>query len=553
MAVFNVLLDGVAAHPFVMILALPIIGLALYEFLRPKMPFEIHPRPPKLPVIGMRRGDWFPKLRAMWRNSRDIRVATQEAYQYKKEACLLPIFDVGDVVILPPTEIPWFHEQSDVDLSGHVQQLNSFQLKYTLMDPRIVEDNLPIHEHLIHTALTRQTNNLLPSMADEVARSVDAIWGTDTENFKELCLMEEMQSIVAQVVNRVFVGSPMCSNKTLVDAAVSNALGVGFNSLLLRVTPQWLRPLAGPILTLQCRIATWRFYNALRPEVRRRLEELAGADSTPAEKSGSSERGHNDFLQWTIEAAVQSGDPYMMKLNTIMARVLIINFVSIHTSSFAISHILLDLAANSPDYIDELRVEIVTALEKHHGQWNKRPLNDMPKLDSAFRESQRMSALPVITSNKPVCTRKGLTTPSGVHLPYGTNVGILSWPVLHDPSIYQDPETFKPFRFAEQREVAGQHGMAMEKASLGWVSVTKAFTAFGSGRHACPGRFYASNMLKILLAYVLLNYDIEKLPERPMSPTFSAALMPPLKATIRFKRRKEPLYNLQRASPSSLS
>jgi cytochrome P450 len=544
MTVVHTILDELMAQPVALAPILLIFGFILYEVVRPKLPFEVHPKLPKLPMVGARDGEWFSRMRAMWRNSIDIKSATEEAYKFKEEPCLFPIFDLGDVVILPPTEVPWFHEQPESDLSAHYHQLNAFQLNYTITDPRIVHETLPIHQVLINTTLTRETNNLLPALADEIAGSVDSIWGLDTDNFKELCLMDEMPDVVARIVNRAFVGVPMCRNKPLVDAGVSFSRGLGFTSVLLRVTPQWLRPLAGPLMTLPQKIATWKFFNKLRPEVHRRLKELSNPESTET-KTGEK---YNDFLQWTIDAAIKSGDPFMMKPDTIMGRVLLLNFVSIHTSSFAITHALLDLAANSPQYIDELRSEIVAALEKHGGAWNKRTLADMPKLDSAFRESQRMNSIVTVASPKPVCNPQGVTTPSGLHLPYGSYLAILSYPILHDQNLYEDPETFQPFRFAERREAADQQGLTKDKVRQGWISVTKTYTAFGTGRHACPGRFFAANMLKVMLSYLLLNYDIEKLPQRPVNPTFSVSLIPPLKATIRFKRRKEPLYKMDPGS-----
>ena len=30
---------------------------------------------------------------------------------------------------------------------------------------------------------------------------------------------------------------------------------------------------------------------------------------------------------------------------------------------------------------------------------------------------------------------------------------------------------------------------------------------FGYGEHACPGRFFASNEMKVALSFLLLNYD----------------------------------------------
>lgn len=44
------------------------------------------------------------------------------------------------------------------------------------------------------------------------------------------------------------------------------------------------------------------------------------------------------------------------------------------------------------------------------------------------------------------------------------------------------------------------------------VSTTPDHLGFGHGVHACPGRFFAANEIKIALIFVLLNYDW-KLPE----------------------------------------
>ncbi|KAK8030950.1 ent-kaurene oxidase [Apiospora arundinis] len=32
--------------------------------------------------------------------------------------------------------------------------------------------------------------------------------------------------------------------------------------------------------------------------------------------------------------------------------------------------------------------------------------------------------------------------------------------------------------------------------------------AFGYGKHACPGRFFAANEIKLILAHILLQYDL---------------------------------------------
>ncbi|KFH41336.1 Ent-kaurene oxidase-like protein [Hapsidospora chrysogenum ATCC 11550] len=514
------------------------LAVILRELIRPKLPYEVNPRYPKLPVVGARPGEWFPELRAKWRNTLDIRKSTEEAYRYKDQACLFPIVDLGSCVILPPCEVSWFHSQPEEILSAHIHQLNAFQLNYTVTDPRLVAETNPIHQVLINTKLTRETNSLLPALADEIAAPVDELWGLDDANYKQLCLMDEMPDVIGRVVNRVFVGARCCKNKTLVNSAVTFSRGLGFTSVLLRCTAVVLRPLLGAFLTLPQKIATWRFFRELRPEVHRRLSAVKEGPEAQKELS----RKHKDFLQWTIDAALDDGDPYMLKPDTIMGRVLLLNFVAIHTTSFAIAHVLMDLAANAVENIDELREEIVAGLRAQPDEeWSKQALLAMPKLDSVFRESQRMNSIVTVASPKPVCSKDGVTTPSGVHLEYGSYVAILSYPILNDPAIYPDPDKFQPFRFANARAEAGKQGLLMEKARQGWTSVTRTYTAFGTGMHACPGRFFAANLLKVMLAYLLLHYDLEKLPIRPRNSTFSVSIFPPLRATVKFRRRKHPV------------
>jgi len=36
--------------------------------------------------------------------------------------------------------------------------------------------------------------------------------------------------------------------------------------------------------------------------------------------------------------------------------------------------------------------------------------------------------------------------------------------------------------------------------------------SFGLGRHACPGRFFAANEIKLIVARILLEFDL-KMPE----------------------------------------
>jgi hypothetical protein len=53
-----------------------------------------------------------------------------------------------------------------------------------------------------------------------------------------------------------------------------------------------------------------------------------------------------------------------------------------------------------------------------------------------------------------------------------------------------------------------------------------------------PGRFFAAQQLKLVLAYIALNYDIKPIPFRPTNLWFVNTQGPPLDSKISVRRRE---------------
>lgn len=154
------------------------------------------------------------------------------------------------------------------------------------------------------------------------------------------------------------------------------------------------------------------------------------------------------------------------------------------------------------------------------------------------RESQRLNTLSTVATSRKVVAPGGVETPSGVHLPYGATLVNYSLPIFHDPDLYPSPYDFQPFRFAETRQKLEAEGKRVEAAQQAWATTSETYTSFGHGRHACPGRFFASTDLKLLLGHVIVNYDFEmKQGERPANVWFGLNKLPPMKATVKIRRR----------------
>jgi cytochrome P450 len=70
---------------------------------------------------------------------------------------------------------------------------------------------------------------------------------------------------------------------------------------------------------------------------------------------------------------------------------------------------------------------------------------------------------------------------------------------------------------------------------------------FGHGIHACPGRFFASNEIKVVMIELLQKWDIRLkgdvagiggVDKRPASRMFEMAVMPNESAEIEIRRRR---------------
>lgn len=513
-------------RPAVLFPAVFILGFVVYNVFRPIRGL------PNIPLVGVRKDEWFPVTRARWRNALDFKAAVIEAQKtFPDEPCILPIAGMGDIILLPRSETQFVVDQPESVLSMHDQVCDALQIDYTCTDANLIYN--PVHHKLITTTLTNQIGNLVPDVADETAWSVADVLGDDTE-FHDINIFSSMCRIISSVTNRVFVGAPKCRDPELLRLGMAYARYVPVTAQFLRVLWAPVKPVVGFFVTLPIHRLTRRFAQIMRPEIDVRLAAFDARRRDPEAKS-SDLPPRNDFLQWSIEQAKAAGDPYLWDPATLAGRVQLLNFAAIHTSSISITNAILDLLAAKPEYVDELRTEIETVLAEHGGAWNKRALARMEKLDSVLRESARMNSFITVGLRRHVMVKEGVVTPSGVRLPYGACVAVPSYVVLHDDEVYPDAEEFQPFRFSDQRQ--DESVEYVKRAGKAFATTDNNYLAFGHGRNACPGRFFAANELKLMLAHMLLHYDFEMKGSRPENKWMGTTMIPPMDATMRVRKR----------------
>lgn len=122
----------------------------------------------------------------------------------------------------------------------------------------------------------------------------------------------------------------------------------------------------------------------------------------------------------------------------------------------------------------------------------------------------------------------------GTVIPKGAGLGI---PVtaLTDEKYIKDPLNFDGHRFFNLRQQPGH------ETKYQFVTTSNEFISFGHGKHACPGRFFASNEIKIALVQMLTTYDFRFPPGKgkPKCLENGTSMVPDPRGQIQYRRRQD--------------
>lgn len=145
-----------------------------------------------------------------------------------------------------------------------------------------------------------------------------------------------------------------------------------------------------------------------------------------------------------------------------------------------------------------------------------------------------------------------VTLSNGVVLPKGTHVGVAAGANALDETLFENASEFDGFRFERLRSQPGNEAKyqvsttssPLRTCRLTFVVqfVTTNDTDqlhWGVGSHTCPGRFFASYEIKMLLAKIIAEYDIILKPghERPPDIARDIRIIPNPVAELLFRNR----------------
>ncbi|KAI0410935.1 cytochrome P450 [Xylaria grammica] len=423
--------------------------------------------------------------------------------------------DVGPVILLSPKfaeEIKNnpklnFLRNSEEDFHGSIPGFETFRAD--LSGQILVQ--------VAKKQLTKFLNKITKPLSEETAFSLQTILG-DSPEWKEFSLPTVNLSLVARLSSLVFLGQKLCRNDDWLKITSQLPVDLFYAAYKLRMYPKLLRPLVHWFL----------------PECQRIRSELAQARSiiTPVIKQRQVEKRkalgeglpvptYDDAIDWAEEESKRiKYEPATFQVGLSVA--------AIHTTTDLLSQTILELLTH-PELIQPLRDEAVEVLRIHG--WTKAGLYNLKLMDSILKETQRVKPIQMISMQRIADAEVRLS--DGTVIPKGSKCAVANTSRL-DGGLYEDPQKFDGYRFVKMRNDPGKENMAQ------FVTTGVNSLGFGHGSHACPGRFFAANEVKVALCHLLLKYDLE-LAEGALSEVtsygFNLNYNPA--SRIRVRRRKE--------------
>ncbi|CAG8135836.1 unnamed protein product [Penicillium salamii] len=462
-------------------LAIALLPILVYLFAIPKSPH--------FPLINGKRlfeiSDASSKKRYLTDAHELIKSGLQKASVFRI------ISDNGPKTVLAPkyaTEIRShpglsFGTSIEDEFHSYVRGFEPFQL-----GPRSEE----LFQVAIRTKLTQSLASVMEPLSAETCVVLEKEW-TNNNDWHNLTLKPCILRMVAQLSSKVFLGDQICRDPNWLRITVDYTVDSFIAAVALRQWPSFIRPLVANFLPA-CQ-KTRRELDEARSIIKPVLQARREAKEATA-RDGRTTVRFNDAMQWMEDVA--KGRPYDAAVVQMSFSV-----VAIHTTSDMLTQVLYDLCGKE-DIIQALRLEVINVVREEG--WGKQSLHKLKIMDSVLKESQRLKPIGVASMRR-VAT-EDIKLSDGNILSKGTSL-LVSGDNMWDSRIYPDPETFDPYRFLKLREVPGH------ETSAQLVAPSADHFGFGYGNHACPGRFFAVNEVKIALAHMLLKYDIKLAPGIP--------------------------------------
>ncbi|KAF4631662.1 hypothetical protein G7Y89_g6465 [Cudoniella acicularis] len=421
------------------------------------------------------------------------------------------------VHLLSEEHIKQLEKAPEEYLSLHALSKDMFQPKYTMSGLEVqdkMNSNGVLHTRVLRIILPSHLPHLLGPLSEIITRTFlqqihvhrkPLALSLDAKQYVALPMFEMAKTVITAANSRAFFGPDLSSNAEFLSAAQSYPEDLLSTAEVLRLTPSFMGRWLAPIL-MRNHCASKTLVRFLTPLVEERLSLrqkrlVRGAQGQILSHNDYCRRGKDacDIIQFFVDANHDKSSSPPWSATKIVQVILGIWFAAVHQPAMSIVYALQDLL-DHPEYLEPLRHELIA-----------HPMEDLdrnPLLDSFLKESSRLHPSDAISVRRKVL--EPFTFPDGTHLRAGDVACVPSQAIMQDPAYYgMDSLAFDAFRFVNTE------GGSVAR----FTDASPTYPLWGLGKHSCPGRFYASLVLKIFLAHIIMNYDFKQ-PTQPSSVPF---------------------------------
>ncbi|KAK9414898.1 putative Ent-kaurene oxidase [Seiridium unicorne] len=433
-----------------------------------------------------------------------------------------PHSNTGFMLLLPLELIGEYARQPESVVSFNTYVRDVMHAKYTLFGDNVLDNNT--QKPIVYRELFQKLSDKMDMMNEELVLAMKAVLVPDEKGEININMWDTATKFLSRTSNRIIVGHPLCRNQEYLDAAVHYAVSMFSTAVYIRFIPPFLRSLLAPLvrhsLTRDRDIVAKHAIPII--EERMRLIELA-------EEKGVEPDLPNDLLSAAMKVARKDPNASleytpMMLVNRILA----FNFLQSYSNTLTLTNSVYDLISLPEDLFSEtvadLRKEISTQLKSSTEPWSHEFVEKLEVLDSFIRESLRANPIGEVGLERTIMSKDGFTFSNGLHVPKGATLAAPLKAIQHDSKNY--PGGFNPKRALQ------------DPTRPRITTISPDFLNFGLGRPACSGRWFAANLQKLALGHLIMDFDFERVDQRPQGVRKVTLVEPCGRSRITLRKRK---------------
>ncbi|KAL4559751.1 hypothetical protein LXL04_031896 [Taraxacum kok-saghyz] len=213
------------------------------------------------------------------------------------------------------------------------------------------------------------------------------------------------------------------------------------------------------------------------------------AEHVDKRRHGKNGEDDQDLVDILLDVQRENTSGFTFHRNTVKALILDVFAAGTDTTFASLVWSISELLRH-PKVMKKLQQE-VTKIAQGRPMIQEKDLDNMQYLKAIIKETLRLyPPIPLLIPHESTQDVKIL----GFDIPSGTQTVVNAWAIGRDPTVWEDPEEFRPERFLN--------------SSIDYKGLHFELLPFGGGRRGCPGISFATIIFELALANVIYKFDL---------------------------------------------